>query len=63
MISVVSVFCVNIRYVILLARGSILFHVVSPCGLASLPITDIIERNSCDRRVNDREIGGDQRDR
>lgn len=30
---------------------------------ASLPIADIIERNSRDRRVNDREIGGDQRDR
>lgn len=30
---------------------------------ASLPIADIIERNLRDRRVNDREIGGDQRDR
>lgn len=30
---------------------------------ASLPIAVIIERNSRDRRVNDREIGGDRRDR
>jgi len=30
---------------------------------ASLPIADIIERNSRDRRVNNREIGGDRRDR
>lgn len=57
------------NYVNVLARRSLLLRSISyrpavSCGLsASLPIADIIERNLRDRRVNDREIGGDQRDR
>lgn len=56
-------FCVTTR-MFLVRSCSLTFRLVLRSRVsASLPIADIIERNSRDRRVNDREIDSDQHDR